>query len=67
MEEKELREKIIREMIIDKLFNCLQKNSKGKIYFDDYKLDGKDMVYLLEKYDNQKFNEYKELLLNDEE
>jgi hypothetical protein len=64
--EETIRKKVVLEMIIDKLFNSLKKTTKG-IKVDNYYIDDEDLTYLLEKYDSEKFNEYKEMLFKQKE
>ena len=63
-----IRKSLISELIIDGLFNSLKKTSNGKIEVENYKIDEKNMTYLLKKYDAEKFEAYEKMLLtNDEE
>jgi len=64
MSEEEMRKKIIIEMIIDKLFYSLAKDSKG-VEINTYKIDEQEMTYLLKKYDSNKFAEYEKMLKGD--
>lgn len=61
---KEVKREIILELIIDKLFSALVK-SGNKIEVEIYNIDEKDITYLLQKYDEEKFKEYEKMLLKD--
>ena len=65
--EEKIRKELINEIIIDKLFNCLKLTSKGTVKFDYYKISENEMTYLLKKYDEEKFNQYEEILTEIEE
>lgn len=62
MEEDMIRKNIISEMIFDKLFSVMELDSKGNATIDAYDLSGRDIAYLLEKYDKQRFDITMELL-----
>lgn len=62
--DKVIKKEVIKEIIFDILFNSLV-NEKGTIEFDRYNIDEKNMLYLLRKYDEEKFEEYKNMLIND--
>lgn len=66
MQEK-IKKEIISELIIDGLFQSLIKMSNGKIEVENYKINEKNMTYLLEKYDPERFKAYEKMLLNTDE
>lgn len=59
-----MRKEIISELVIDGLFNSLKKMSNGKIEVESYKIDEKNMTYLIKRYDPEKFAAYEKMLLN---
>lgn len=61
--QEKIKKEIISELIIDGLFQSLKKMSNGKIEVESYKIDEKNMTYLLKKYDSEKFEAYEEMLL----
>lgn len=63
---KEAKKELIIEMIIDELFNSIIKSGK-KLQVESYKISESKMTYLLKKYDEDKFKEYENMLLKDEE
>ena len=70
MNEEEIKKFLIMDMIVDKLFMSLIKgtrNGKPYIHVESYKIDEKDMTYLLKKYDENRFKMYEETLLEGEE
>ena len=62
-----IRKEIIADLIIDGLFNSLKKMSSGKVEVEGYKIDEKNMTYLIKKYDPEKFAAYEKMLLNTDE
>ena len=56
----------IMDLILDKLFRCLEAED-GKVSFEKYKIDSKDIDYLLKKLDGERYNAYCEMLLNNKE
>lgn len=66
MEKENLKKEIIIELIIDKLFRCLEVED-GIINFEKYNINREDMQFLLKKYDEEKYNAYCEMLLNKKE
>lgn len=60
---KKIKKEIISELIIDELFQSLKKTSNGKIEVESYNISEKNMTYLLEKYDPEKFKVYEKMLL----
>lgn len=69
MEENQeiIKKEIISELIIDGLFQSLKKTSNGKIEVESYKINEKNMTYLLEKYDSEKFKTFEKMLLKTDE
>lgn len=69
MDEDEIRKYLIIDMIIDKMFDCLEIDclENKKIVFDRYNLNDKEMLYLLKKYDEKRFMMYEETLKQGEE
>ena len=61
--QEKIKKEIISELIIDGLFQSLRKMSNGKIKVESYKIDEKNMTYLLKKYDPEKFKVYEKMLL----
>lgn len=61
--QEKIKKEIISELIIDGLFQSLRKMSNGKIEVESYKIDEKNMTYLLKKYDPEKFKVYEKMLL----
>ena len=62
MEEKEIiKKQIIVELLIDKLYGCIELEN-GKITFDKYDINGKELLFLLKQYDNEKFDAICDLL-----
>lgn len=61
--QEKIKKEIISELIIDGLFQSLKKTSNGKIEVESYKISEKNMTYLLEKYDPEKFKVYEKMLL----
>lgn len=66
---EKIRKDIICEMIIDSLFNTLKQSStkEDEIIISTYKIEEKQLTYLLEKYDKEKFEEYRKMLTNTNE
>lgn len=62
------REKVIIEIILDKLFGALDDRVKGDgrryIVFNGIDLDNNEMTYLLEKLDPLRFKAYQETILS---
>lgn len=65
--EEEIKKQVYIEMIIDKLYEGLAKRNTNDIRIASYKLDEGALTYLIEKYDPNKFKEFKEMLLKDSE
>lgn len=65
MEKENIKKEIIIELLLDKLYRCLEVENK-KIGFDKYKVNEKDMQFLLEKYDKDKYDAYCEMLLKED-
>ena len=65
--EEKIRKDLINEIIIDKLFNCLELSTKGTIKFDYHNISENEFTYLLKKYDEEKFKQYEEILTEIEE
>lgn len=63
LSEEKIRKELTTEMIIDELYCGLRINSKGKISFDCYNISSKNILYLLEKYDKNRYDAYKEMLV----
>lgn len=61
--QEKIKKEIISELIIDELFQSLKKTSNGKIEVESYNISEKNMTYLLEKYDPEKFKVYEKMLL----
>lgn len=61
--QEKIKKEIISELIIDELFQSLKKTSNGKIEVESYNISEKNMTYLLEKYDSEKFKVYEKMLL----
>ena len=61
--QEKIKKEIISELILDGLFQSLKKMSNGKIEVENYKIDEKNMTYLLKKYDSEKFKAYEKMLL----
>ena len=66
MEKENIKKEIISDFIMDKLYNCLELDN-GKIIFDRYNLSDKEMLYMLKKFDEEKFETYSEILKSNEE
>lgn len=65
--QEKIRKEIISELIIDGLFQSLKKTSNGKIEVESYNISEKNMTYLLEKYDPEKFKVFEKMLLKTDE
>lgn len=65
--QEKIRKEIISELIIDGLFHSLKKTSNGKIEVESYNINEKNMTYLLEKYDSEKFKVFEKMLLKTDE
>ena len=65
--QEKIKKEIISELIIDGLFQSLRKMSNGKIEVESYKINEKNMTYLLEKYDPEKFQVYEKMLLKSDD
>lgn len=53
--ERELMKKeILKELIFDRLYRCVTVEA-GVVKFDRYELDSADMLYMLNKYDPEKY------------
>ena len=61
--QEKIKKEIISELIIDELFQSLKKISSGKIEVESYKINEKNMTYLIEKYDPEKFKVFEKMLL----
>lgn len=61
--QEKIKKEIISDLIIDGLFQSLKKTSNGKIEVESYNISEKNMTYLLEKYDPEKFKVYEKMLL----
>ena len=62
MEETKIKQDIIIRLLIEKLYGCLEARD-GKIIFDKYNIENKDLLFLLREYDNEKFMAYTKMLL----
>jgi len=67
MEKENIKKEILMELIVDKIYECLGVTSEGTIYFDKYDIDVKDVQHLLKKLDEERYNAYCEMLLNNKE
>lgn len=65
--QEKIKKEIISELIIDELFQSLRKMSNGKIEVESYKINEKNMTYLLKKYDPEKFQVYEKMLLKSDD
>lgn len=63
MEEIKIKQEIVTNLLIDKLYDCLEVNYKGKIEFDSYDLKSKEVLFLLNQYDPIRFEAYCKFLL----
>lgn len=66
MEKENIKKEILLDLLIDKLFRCLEAED-GKVSFEKYKIDSKDIDYLLKKLDGERYNAYCEMLLNNKD
>lgn len=62
MEKDILRKEIVLELLIEKLFSCIEINDKGEIEFEKYNMTSKDTLFLLEQYDKEKYDAYCKVL-----
>lgn len=61
--ERELMKKeILKELIFDRLYRCIEVDSEGKVEFEKYGLDDEDMLYMLKQYDPEKYGVVVEVL-----
>lgn len=63
MEEIKIKQEVVLNLLIEKLYDCLEVNHKGKIEFDNYDLKSKDVLFLLNQYDPIRFEAYCKFLL----
>lgn len=62
---EQFKKDIVKEMIMNLLFNSLVLNSKNKtLKLDYYKIDEDTMTYLLKNYDEERFNLLHEMKKN---
>ena len=59
---EEIKKEIIIDLLIDKLFGCLEVEN-GKVHFDKYDISSKEVLFLLEHYDKERYDAYCKLLL----
>ena len=65
MEKENIKKEILLDLLVDKLYECLEVED-GKVSFERYNIDYKDIQYLLKKLDEDRYNAYCEMLLNTE-
>ena len=63
MEEIKIKQEVILNLLVEKLYDCLEVNYKGKIEFDSYELKSKDVLFLLNQHDPIRFEAYCKFLL----
>ena len=66
MEKESIKKEILIDLIVDKLYRCLEAED-GKVNFEKYNIDSKDVQYLLKKLDEERYNAYCEMLLNNKD
>lgn len=64
---QQAKKELCIEMLVDELYKGLKKSSKGKIKFETYCVNTENVLYLLKKYDSEKFEEYAKMILKVEE
>lgn len=61
-ERLELKREIIKELIFDRLYRCIELDNDGIANFDKYNLDCADMLYMIKQYDPEKFETVEDIL-----
>lgn len=62
MEQETIKREILKELIFDRLYRCIELDDNGIATFDKYDLDGKDILYMLRNYDSIKYDTVIEIL-----
>ena len=62
MDELKIKQEIIINLLIEKLYDGLEVES-GKVVYDRYNLSNKEVKFLLKEYDEKRFNTYCEMLI----
>lgn len=61
--ERELMKKeILKELIFDRLYRCIEVGNDGTPAFDKYEINDEDMLYMLKQYDPEKYGVVVEVL-----
>ena len=58
MEETKIKQDIVTRLLMERLYDCLQVNSKNEIVFEKYELTSKELIFLMKEYDTERFEAY---------
>jgi len=65
METEMIKREILKELIFDRLYRCIELDDNGVATFDRYDLDADDILYMLRNYDSIKYDTVIEILKGD--